>query len=158
MVPNMFGWSIVNLSVVGTHQPDRCGGDEQARCDLACGSVEKGSCNSLLHQHKDEPLTFVAWEDNNCVKTLSSFHTPEVIKGGLEQRWQDPATRQRALCQLPVDCQSQVESCCETFHLIDGSHFAEAKNDIAGESHDHRWRPELASCFLGMHPSNACNI
>ena len=141
----LIGRHVWKINMVGTCQSNRCGAGKQAKYDLTCGAIEKGSYNSLLYQHKEEPLTFVVWADNNYVKTLSNFHTPEIIQGGLKRKRRDPVTKRRDLNQSPVDCPAQVKTHCKTFHPIDKGDCTEAKCDLAGESHLHGWTPKLAA-------------
>ena len=82
----LIGRHVWGINMVGTCQSNRCGAGKLAKCDLTCNATAKGSHNLLLHQHKDEPLTFVVWADNNHVKTLSDFHTPEIVEAGLKQK------------------------------------------------------------------------
>ena len=118
----------------------------------------RGTCESLLHQHLDEPLTFAIWADDNFVKTLSNFHSPVVIENGVKRRRRDPATNRRETNQTAVECLAQVKSCCETFHLIDEGNCSEAKCDLAGESHKHGWTPKLAARLFNMHLNDAHKI
>ena len=146
------------INMVGTCQSNRTGAGKMSKYDLNCGAIDKGTYESLLYQHKDEALTFAVWGDNNFVKTLSNFHTPIIINRGLKRKRRDPITKRRALHQTPVPCPAQIKSYCETFHLIDKGNCAEAKYDLAGESHNHGWTPKLASRLFNIHLNNVYKL
>jgi hypothetical protein len=55
--------------------------------------IEKGTHKSLLYQHKDKPLLHAVWADNNFVKTLSNFHYPTIVEGGMKRRVRCPVTK-----------------------------------------------------------------
>jgi hypothetical protein len=55
--------------------------------------IEKGTHESLLYQHNTKPLLHAVWADNNFVKTLSNFHSPTIVAGGMKRRGRDPITK-----------------------------------------------------------------
>jgi hypothetical protein len=58
--------------------------------DIAINSYEY-----LLYQHKTKPLTYAIWGDNNFVKTLSNFHSPVILKGGMRRKKRNTCTKRR---------------------------------------------------------------
>jgi hypothetical protein len=48
--------------------------------------IKKGTHKSLLYQHKTKPLLHAVWADNTFVKTLSNFHSPTIVEGGMKTR------------------------------------------------------------------------
>jgi hypothetical protein len=52
--------------------------------------IESITHQSLLYQHKSKPLTYAVWGDNNFVKTLSNFHSPVLIRGGMKRKRRNP--------------------------------------------------------------------
>ena len=71
-------------NVVGTCQANRTGAPVKEA--LATRGIKPGTYESLILQHEDLPLTYACWGDNNIVKTLSNFHSPEIIAGGLKRK------------------------------------------------------------------------
>jgi hypothetical protein len=120
--------------------------------------IEKGTHNSLLYQHNTKPLLHAIWADNNFVKTLSNFHSPVVLRGGMRRRVRDPVTKKRAREQTNVDCNEQQVDYCHTYHQIDKGNGAEAKYDLSTESHLHGWGPKLAACYFNMNINNAYKL
>jgi hypothetical protein len=55
--------------------------------------IEKGTHESIFYQHKTKPLLHAIWADNNFVKTLSNFHSPTIVEGGMKRRVRDPVTK-----------------------------------------------------------------
>ena len=76
----LIGRHVWQIGMVGTCQSNRASAGEMAKCDLTRGTMERGSCKLLLHQHEE------VWGDNNFVKTLSNFHTPVVTEDGLRKK------------------------------------------------------------------------
>ena len=72
------------MNVVGTCQANPTGAP--VKDALATSGIKPGSYKSVVLQHEDLPLTYACWGDNNIVKTLSNFHSPEIIVGGLKQK------------------------------------------------------------------------
>lgn len=144
--------------MVGTCQVNRTGAGKIGKYDLQCSAIAKGSYKSLLYQHKEEPLTYAIWGDNNFVKTLSNFHTPNIVQGGVKRKRRSPETNRRELTATSANCPEQIKDYCETFHLIDKGNGAEAKFDLGGESHHHGWSPKLAARLFNMHLNNVYTI
>jgi len=57
--------------------------------------IATNSHESLLFQHKDKALTYAVWGDNNFIKTLSNFHCPVILRGGMQRKRRDPKTKKR---------------------------------------------------------------
>lgn len=119
--------------------------------------TQKGAYSSLFYQHKDKSLTYAIWVDNNFVKVLSNFHSPEVLVGGVK-RERRGADGRREHYQTPVDVPLQTQHYCETYNLIDKGNGAEAKFDLGGESHSHGWSPKLVAQLFNMNLNNAYKI
>ena len=39
-----------------------------------------------MYQHNTKSLLYTVWGDNNFVKTLSNFHSPVIIRGGIKRK------------------------------------------------------------------------
>ena len=90
----------------------------------------KGTHDTAMWQHNTLPLVFTAWTDNTVVKTLSNFHSPVIIKEGVQRRCRIDGVRQRDPVGVPI--QEQGKDYYETFHKIDKGNGAEAKYDLGG--------------------------
>ena len=64
----------------------------------------------------------------------------------------------RAREQTEVDVPEQQLDYCETYFHIDKGNGAEAKYDLATESHLHGWGPKLAARYFNMNANNAYKI
>jgi hypothetical protein len=58
------------------------------------------------------------------VKTLSNFHSPTIVEGGMKRRVRDPVTKKRAREQSDVYCNAQQIDYCLTYHHIDKGGFS----------------------------------
>jgi hypothetical protein len=86
-------WS---LNMVGTVQSSRTGGGYLGEAAIKEKEIEKGTHNkSLLYQHNTKQLVHAVWADNNFIKTLSDFHSPSIVEGGMRRRVRDPVTKTR---------------------------------------------------------------
>ena len=121
-------------------------------------AVLNGSHESLMYQHNTKPLLYTVWGDNNFVKTLSNFHSPVVVRGGMKRKKRNRSTKRRDREFSDVDCPIQQKDYCETYHLIDKGNGAEAKYDLSTESHLHGWSPKLAARYFNMNINNAYKI
>jgi hypothetical protein len=86
------------INMVGTCQTDRCGASPllgKAAYTGADKEISINSHDSLLYQHETKPLTYAVWGDNNFVKTVSNFHSPVVLRGGMRRKKQNPITKRR---------------------------------------------------------------
>ena len=148
------------INMVGTCQTDRCGAGPLGKAAYTGKNkqIAINSHESLLFQHKDKPLTYAVWGDNNFVKTLSNFHSPVILRGGMQRKRRDPKTKKRERDFSDVDCPIQQKIYCCTYHLIDKGNGAEAKYDISTESHLHGWPPKLAARFFNMNTNNAYKV
>jgi hypothetical protein len=122
-------------------------------------TMKIGSYESIIYQHRVKNLSFTLWlwADNNIVKTLSNFHSPEVLaaaagSGMLRRRRVDGSSEQE---QTEVSCPLQHKDYSEKFHLIDKGNGKESKYDLGGQTKDHNWAPKLNMHFfnfgLGAH-------
>ena len=144
------------INMIGTVQSNRTGPGDTGKADIKNEEVKKRTYASLFYQHKDKPLTYAIWADNNFVRVLSNYHSPKVILGGVKRkRWVNGA---REHSQTPVDIPLQTQHYCETYHWVDKSNAAEAKFDLGGESHLHGWSPKLVSRLFNMHLNNIYKI
>jgi hypothetical protein len=81
------------INMVGTVQSSRTGGGQLGKAAIKANEIEKGTHESLLYQHNTKPLLHAVWADNNFVKTLSNFHSPTIVEGGMKRRVRDPVTK-----------------------------------------------------------------
>jgi hypothetical protein len=146
------------INMVGTVQSSWTGGGRLGKAAIKAKEIEKGTHKSLLYQHNTKPLLLAVWADNNFVKTLSNFHSPTIVEGGMKRRVRDPVTMKRAREQTDVDCNEQQIDYCVTYHHIDKGNGAEAKYDLSTVSHLHGWGPKLASRYFNMNLNNAYKI
>ncbi|OEU07069.1 hypothetical protein FRACYDRAFT_252180 [Fragilariopsis cylindrus CCMP1102] len=146
------------INMVGTCQTNRTGAGSLGKATVAARGIKVGTHQSVMYQHKDKPITYAIWADNNYVKTLSNFHGPNLLRGGIQRKLRDPVTHRRNKDFTDVDCPEQQWVYCQTYHLIDKGNGSEAKYDLSTESHLHGWSPKLASRFFNMNLNNAYNI
>ena len=103
-------------------------------------------------------LCYVVWLDNNKVKMLSNFHSPDVLEVGLGMLHKMRVDGKRDRGKSEVLCPVQMKAYCETFHLIDKGNGAEAHYDMGKESHAHNWSPKLVFQLWNMSMHNAYKI
>jgi hypothetical protein len=148
----MVGRNEWKMNMVGTMQDNRTGAETKAK--------KKGMKNctyeSVMFQHDNLPLVVALWADNNIVRTMSNFHSPEIIEDGLMRRKRINGVRDKE--QSPVPCPTQMQYYSETFHLIDKGNGAKAPYDIPIESHKHGWSPKLAVRYFNMTLNNAYKV
>jgi hypothetical protein len=127
------------INMVGTCQTDRCGAGPLGKAAYtgADKEIAINSLESLLYQPKTKALTYAVWGDNNFVKTLSNFHSPVILRGGMRRKKRNPITKRREREFSDINCPDQQKTYCITYHLIDKGNGAEAKYDISTESHLH---------------------
>jgi hypothetical protein len=70
--------------MVGTIQSSRTGGGRLGKAAIKAKEIEKGTHESHLYQHNTNTLLHAVWADNNFVKTLSNFHSPTIVEGGMK--------------------------------------------------------------------------
>ena len=144
---------IWKMNMVGTCQSDRSGGGYASKEDKR--RMKVGSYESIIYQHREKNLCFAMWADNNIVKTLSNFHSPEILAAGagmLRRRRVDGSREQH---QTEVSCPVQQKDYSETFHLIDKGNGKESKYDLGGHSKGHNWAPKLNMRFFNFGLGNA---
>jgi len=101
--------------MVGTAQTNRTGAP--AAADVQ--KLKVGTYESIFWQHRMLNLCYVVWSDNNKVKTLSNFHSPDVLEVGLGMLRKMRVDGKRDRDKSEVPCPVQMKDYCETFHLID---------------------------------------
>ena len=72
------------MNALGTCQGNRTGAPVKET--LKQLDLKPGTYQSVIFQHNTLPLTYACWGDNAIVKTLSNFHSPSVIEGGLKRK------------------------------------------------------------------------
>jgi hypothetical protein len=149
------------INMIGTCQTDRCGAGPLGKAACKAKEIEINTQQSLLYQHKTKPLTYAVWGDNNFVKTLSNFHSPVLLRGGMKRKRRNPRTKRRGRDFSNADCPHQHKTYCKTktYHVINKGNGAKAKYDIATKSHLHGWQPKHAArYFNNMNANNAYKI
>jgi hypothetical protein len=148
------------INMVDTCQTDRCGAGPLWKVAYTGKDKEIAinSHESLLFQHKTKALTYAVWGGNNFVKTLSNFHSPVILRGGMKRKRRNPQTKRRERDFSDVDCPTQQKTYCNTYHKIDKGNGAEAKYDVSTESHLHGWPPKLAARYFNMNSNNAYKV
>jgi len=73
-------------NMVSSVQLNRTGGRSLGAAAIEQKEIQKGTRESLLCQHNSKPLTYAIWANNNFVKTLSNFHSPAILEGGIKRR------------------------------------------------------------------------
>ena len=66
--------------MIGTCQSDKSGGGSLGIDDKK--RMKVGSYESIMYQHRVKNLFYAMWADNSIVKTLSNFHSSEVLTAG----------------------------------------------------------------------------
>ena len=153
----LLGRFIWKINMIGTVQSNRTGGGLLGKDAVKNNEIQKNKYNSLFYQHKEQPLTYAIWADNNFVKVLSNFHRPKVAPEGVKRKRRG-ADGRREHYQTPVDIPLQTQDYCDTYHLIDKGNGAEAKYDLGGESKMHGWSPKLTARLFNMNLNNAYKI
>ena len=143
------------FNMVGTAQANRSGAD--VKPEIA--EMKIGSYESWCFQHKWLPLCSALWADNNIVKTLSNYHTPNILPEGAGVLRKKKGPDGKRLSQRDeVPCPEQNREYSETFHPIDKGNGAEATYDMGGKSRTHNWSPKLVLRLLNMTMNNAYKI
>ena len=104
------GCEIWEINMTGTVQSNRI-------CDGSLGveaiqqkEIQKETHESLLYQHNSKPLTYAIWADNNFIKTLSNFHSPAIVEGGIKRRKRNVEMKRRDRDPSDVDCPVQQQN------------------------------------------------
>jgi hypothetical protein len=92
------------------------------------------------------------------MKTLSNFHSPLIIRGGMRRKRRDRQTKRREREQSEVDCSEQQIDYCKTYHKIDKGNGFEAKYNLSTESHLHGWPLKLAARYFNMNINNSNKV
>jgi hypothetical protein len=89
------------------------------------------------------------WADNNFVKTLSNFHSPTIVAGGMKRRVRDPVTKKDQENKLIlIVLHNRLTTARPTIRLIRGT----------VPSHLHGWGPKLAARYFNMNLNNAYKV
>jgi len=140
------------MNMVRTAQENRTGAETKEKKKM----MKVSSYESLIFQHDKEDLRYAMWADNNIVRTLSNFHSPEILEAGLKRKRKVNKKRERH--QTNVPCPHQNKDNSDTFHLIDKGNGAKAKYNLFLENKKHGWTPKLALRFFNMTLNNAYKI
>ena len=146
------------INMVGTCQTDRTGAGALGKLAVKAKEIVIGCHECLLYQHNTKPLLYCVWGDNNFVKTLSNFHSPVILRGGMRRKTRNRQTNRREREKSDVDCSEQQKDYCNTYHKIDKGNGFEAKYDLSIESHLHGWPPKLAARFFNMNINNTNKV
>ena len=117
--------------------------------------MKAGTYESEIWQHKTLDLVYAMWSDNNIVKTLSNFHSPNVLPAGDGVRRKRRVDGKREQHRTEVTCPEQNKAYSATFHQIDKGNSNEANYDMGGHSKGHNWSPKLTMRFFNMNLNNA---
>jgi hypothetical protein len=141
------------INMVGTAQTNRTGAP--AAADVQ--KLKVGTYESIFWLHRMlKNLCYVVRSDNdNKVKTLSNFHSPDVLEVGFGMLHKMRVDGKRDRDQSEVPCPVQMKDYCETFHLIDKGNCAEAHYGMGGKSRTHNWSPKLVFRLWNMSMHNA---
>ena len=139
------------INMVGTAQTNRTGAP--AAADVQ--KLKVGTYESIFWQHRMLNLCYVVWPDNNKVKTLSNFHSPDVLEVGLGMLHKMRVDGKRDRDKSEVPCPVQMKDYCEMFHLIDKGNCAKAHYGMGGKSRTHNWSPKLVFRLWNMSMHNA---
>ena len=134
-------WKII---MVDTARTNRMGAPAVADAK----KLKVGMYKSIFWQHQMLNLCYVVWSDNNKVKTLSKFHSPDVLEVGLGMLCKMRIDGKRDRDKSEVPCPVQMKDYCETFQLI----------DKGGKSRTHNWSPKLVFRLWNMSMHNAYKI
>jgi hypothetical protein len=102
-------------NMVGTAQTNCTGAPAAANVQ----KLKVGTYESIFWQHWMLNLCYFVWLDNNKVKTLSNFHSPDVLEVGLGMLHKMRVDGKRDRDKSEVPCPVQMKDYYETFHLID---------------------------------------
>ena len=139
----------------GTAQENRTGSAVKEEAE----KMKIGTYEYVLFQHKTMPLCLVVWSDNNLVKTLYNYCTPNIQPSGLGVlRKKKGADGKREMSRSPVPCPQHNRDCIETFRIINKGHGIEAKYDLVGKIRTHNWCPKLCMKLFNMGLNNEYQI
>ena len=141
------------INMVGTCQSDRTGAGPTAK--EAKAKMKPGTYESVLFQHRDKPLCYAMWSDNNIVKTLSNFHKPEILQVGDEVLRRKKVDGVREANKTDVSCPVQQRDYSKTFHLIGKGNGKESNYDMGGQTKGHNWAPKLTMRYWNFGLGNA---
>eukprot|EP00956_Cyclotella_meneghiniana_P038739 scaffold159386_cov22-Cyclotella_meneghiniana.AAC.1 len=141
------------INMLGTCQSNRSGGGLHSAAHKA--KMKVGSHECAMYQHNTLPLSYTMWADNSVVKTLSNFHTPELLPAGMGVNRRKRVDGVREYESTPVQCPLQQRDYSLTFHLIDKGNGKESKYDMGGQTKGHNWAPKLSMRYFNFGLGNA---
>jgi hypothetical protein len=106
------GWGI---NMVGTCQTDRSGTSTLGKVAAEAKEIVIGNHESLIYQHNTKSLLYTVLGDNNFVKTLSSFHSPVILRGGMRRKKRNRRTKRR-YTDFSDALTEQQKDYCKTYH------------------------------------------
>jgi hypothetical protein len=116
------------INMVGTAQTNCTGAPAAANVQ----KLKVGTYESIFWQHQMLNLCYFVWLDNNKVKTLSNFHSPDVLEVGLgmlrKMRVDGKRDRDKSEVPCPVQMKDYYETrlCIPTdVPVYSGPHFPE---------------------------------
>ena len=86
------------MNMVGTSNENRTGADIKEEKN----GMKQGTYKIIMFQHKREDLDYAMWTDNNIVRTLSNFQSPEILEAGLKRKKKMDGVHEHD--QTPVPC------------------------------------------------------
>ena len=89
-----------------------------------------------MWQHDRESLGYAIWSDNNLIHTLSNFHSPKIVEGGIKRKRKVNGVRGREPVAVPYP--QQIINYSDTFHLINKGNGTQANYDLAGQNRKHQ--------------------
>ena len=91
------------INMLGTAQENRT----DAATAAGKKAVKKNTYETLMWQHDTESLCYVIWSDNNFLRTLSNFQTPNVVDAGIKRRRVNDV-RERELAVVPCHSRTSI--------------------------------------------------
>ena len=85
------------IKMLGTTQENRTGADNAAEKK----AMKKNTYETAMWQHDCESLCYAIWSGNNLIQTLSNFHTPMVVEGGMKRKRRANGVHEREPADVP---------------------------------------------------------
>ena len=63
--------------------------------------MKKNSNEAVMWQHNTKFLCNAIWSNNNLVQTLSTFHTPKIVGGGIKRKRKSSGVQERESTAVP---------------------------------------------------------
>ena len=97
---------------------------------------------SIWQQHNSKCLCYKCLADNNLVYTLSNFHSPKVVEGGMQQKRKIDGVQEGIPGSVP--CPHQNMDYFGTFHLFDNDNGGEANYNLSEQKRKYGWILKLS--------------